>query len=177
MRSRRAVIAVAQLTMFVALSAPLAACAGPARSSVRPSGAPATQVDTRPPTPAHAAGLFVVQSHTLGAIVIDGQGFVLYRFDADSANPPQSRCVDVCMRDWLPVPATPELRVVGIDRQLVGQVARPDGSAQLTLAGWPLYGFAGDRAPGDATGHRHEARWFVITPNGARVGQPAGPAG
>jgi predicted lipoprotein with Yx(FWY)xxD motif len=138
-----------------------AACAGP--------GEPVTEPSTRQLTPATAAGLFVVEARTLGPIVVDGQGFVLYRFDGDSANPPTSTCAGSCATEWLPVPAADDLRIVGIDRQLVGRLTRTDGTAQLTLAGWPLYGYAGDRRPGDTNGHDSDPRWYVIGPNGARV--------
>jgi predicted lipoprotein with Yx(FWY)xxD motif len=139
----------------------VAACGGPPQVAAQPQG--------RQLTPAHAAGLFVVESRVLGSIVVDGQGYVLYRFDGDSADPPKSTCVDSCTNDWLPVPAVDGLTVVGIDRQLVGRLTRTDGSAQLTLAGWPLYGYAGDRMPGDANGQLPDNRWSVIAPNGARV--------
>lgn len=148
--------------MAVAVAAVLASgCAGPVDPMTRPSA--------RELTPADSPGLFVVESRPLGPIVVDGQGFVLYRFDEDSADPPRSRCVSECTKEWLPVPAVRNLRVVGIDRQLVGQVIRPDGSAQLTLAGWPVYGYRGDRMPGDTNGHQRDNRWYVIAPDGHRV--------
>ena len=165
-RFARALLARIPLSAGLVL---VAACAAPSQ--------PAGQSLGRQLTPAHSAGLFVVESRALGSIVVDGQGYVLYRFDGDTAKPSRSTCVDTCLIDWLPVPAVDRLSVVGIDRQLVGKVTRPDGSAQLTLAGWPLYGYAGDRMPGDANGHQRDGKWFVITPDGARVGRPADPAG
>jgi predicted lipoprotein with Yx(FWY)xxD motif len=116
------------------------------------------------------SGLFSVVSATLGPIVIDGQGFVLYRSDLDSAQPPRSACVGSCLTRWIPVVAAGDLRMVGIDRQLVGRLDRPDGTVQVTLAGWPLYGYAGDRMPGDTNGAGYEHAWYVITPNGAKAG-------
>lgn len=157
----------------IVISVVVTGCSHAPEPAVRPTTAPTG----RTPSPAHTAGLFVVESRTLGPIVIDGQGYVLYRFDADSPNPSQSNCVNACAAAWLPVPAVADPRVVGIDRQLVGQTIRPDGSAQLTLAGWPLYTYTNDRMPGDATGHRHDNQWFVIAPNGARAAAPAAPAG
>jgi predicted lipoprotein with Yx(FWY)xxD motif len=139
-----------------------AGCADPADPIVAPQ--------TRQLTPADAPGLFVVESRAFGPIVVDGQGFVLYRFDADSNNPPTSRCVDSCTDDWLPVAAVDNVRVVGIDRQLVGRLTRPDGSTQLTLAGWPLYGYSGDRMPGDVNGQDSDSRWSLVAPDGNRIG-------
>ena len=173
----RALGVLTLVAMLAVVLTPLPACVGPTRPVVQPATESATQLGSRQRTPAHAAGLFVAESRTLGPIVIDGQGFVLYRYDADGANPPRSACVDACVADWLPVPATDDLRVVGIDRQLVARVKRNDGSEQLTLAGWPLYGYAGDRTPGETNGQRRGGQWFVIAPNGGRAGQPVVPAG
>ena len=134
---------------------------------------------TAAPLPAQVTGLFAIESRTYGAIVIDGQGFVLYRFDRDAADPSRSTCVDECAHRFPPAQAsaTDDLRVTGIDRQLVGSLTRPDGTAQLTLAGWPLYGYTGDRAPGDTNGNGTDGAWSVIAPNGGKAGRRATPGG
>lgn len=134
-------------------------------------------VATGTASPVRVAGLFALRSRTLGPIVVDGQGYVLYRSDRDSPAPSHSTCVDACTRRWLPAPATPGMRVVGIDRQLVGTLTRPDGTLQLTLAGWPLYGFAGDRMPGDTNGQGADETWSLITPDGGKAGRVPGQAG
>jgi predicted lipoprotein with Yx(FWY)xxD motif len=127
--------------------------------------------------PARVTGLFAIESRTFGSVVIDGQGFVLYRFDGDTADPPRSNCVDACAGRWPPSPTASDLRVTGIDRQLVGSITRADGTEQLTLDGWPLYGYTGDRMPGDATGQGADGAWSVIAPNGAKAGRRATPGG
>jgi predicted lipoprotein with Yx(FWY)xxD motif len=114
-------------------------------------------------------GLFAVDTKGLGTLVIDGEGFVLYRYDLDTPSPSKSSCLDACAQKWLPVPAQPELRVAGIDRQLVGQLVRPDGTVQLTLAGWPLYGYTGDRMPGETNGEGVGGAWFAISPSGGKA--------
>ncbi|MBX7267414.1 hypothetical protein KIF24_16180 [Micromonospora sp. Llam7] len=140
-----------------------------------PGAVPVSPVGSTPP--AHPSGLFASTSQTLGAVVIDGQGYLLYRSDRDDRAPSRSRCTGSCAQRWLPVPAASDLRVVGINRQLVGTLARPDGRLQLTLDGWPLYGYAGDRAPGDATGQEVDGVWRVVRPDGsAATGRP-GPGG
>ncbi|MBG6134963.1 hypothetical protein [Longispora fulva] len=153
----------------VALAVALAGCTAGPESPVTASPGPSPGRLADP-------GLFAVDSRVLGPIVIDGQGYVLYRFDGDSSAPPRSNCVDECTARWLPVLVHGELRVVGIDRQLVGNLARADGTVQLTLGGWPLYGFAGDRMPGDTNGQDHAQGWWVIAPNGGKAARAGGPA-
>ncbi|GHJ48543.1 hypothetical protein Cs7R123_58850 [Catellatospora sp. TT07R-123] len=157
---------------FSLLIAVLAGCDS-TLSAAPAASPPQQQVRASPPHPA----LFGIRSDTLGSIVIDVQGYVLYRFDGDSAAPSRALCVDECVAAWLPVPATDPVRVEGIDRQLIGSVLRPDGGYQLTLAGWPLYGYRGDRMPGDTFGHSLDGRWFAVTPVGTRAGPSPGTLG
>ena len=85
--------------------------------------------------------LYAVQTGTLGVVVTDGEGRVLYGSDGDQADPPQSHCTDACAQAWLPltVPAGQEPQLLGVEATAVGRLARPDGSSQLTLGGWPVY--------------------------------------
>jgi predicted lipoprotein with Yx(FWY)xxD motif len=132
------------------------------------SGAPS-------PTSSQAvSALFAVTSATLGPIVIDAQGYVLYRFERDSPSPPRSTCANSCSDRWPPTPCVDDGQIVGIDRQLVGCVRNPDGIRQLTLAGWPAYGFADDQMPGDTNGHGADGQWFAVTPSGGRAGYASG---
>ena len=162
-RPTAAIVAVLLLAVLAVAGA--AGCTGgpgPANPvSVPPSGT----------GPVRPAGLFVVTSRTLGLIVIDTEGYVLYRYDGDDNQPSRAACVDSCVAGWLPVRAAVNLRIDGIDRQLIGMVDRPDGTAQVTLAGWPLYGYAGDRMPGDTFGHGRDGRWFAVAPDGSRAGR------
>ena len=41
---------------------------------------------------------------------------------------------------------------------------REDGKRQTTYKGWPLYYFAGDKAPGDVLGQGLGNVWFVANP-------------
>lgn len=153
------------VAVFLLVTTLLAGC-GDGQAAVQPT--PAASPPARPSQAQPA--LFGISSDTLGWIVIDAQGYVLYRSERDSARPPRSACTGACTGQWLPVPAADPIRVEGIDRQLVGEVRRPDGTRQLTLAGWPLYGYAGDRMPGDTNGHGQDGHWFAVTPIGTRAG-------
>jgi Secreted repeat of unknown function len=49
-----------------------------------------------------APTLYAVQTGPLGVVLTDGSGHLLYRSDADSADPPTSTCADACAETWIP---------------------------------------------------------------------------
>jgi predicted lipoprotein with Yx(FWY)xxD motif len=108
----------------------------------------------------------------MGVVVDDDKGFALYRFDKDTPNPPASNCQTAqCTAVWPPVltsnGSVPE--VEGVDQALVGTIQRNDGGVQLTIAGWPIYRYLGDKIPGGwPKGQGVNGTWWVISPNGKR---------
>jgi len=120
--------------------------------------------------------LYAVQTGTLGVVVTDGQGRVLYGSGGDQANPPQSHCADACAQTWQPltVPAGQEPVLLGVDETAVGRLARPDGSSQLTLGGWPVYiNRSDDGELKQAVPGLRAAGWFAMSPSGQKVALPA----
>jgi predicted lipoprotein with Yx(FWY)xxD motif len=106
----------------------------------------------------------------LGKVVTDSNGMTLYRFDKDTAEPPASNCDGPCADQWPPLTTTAtSARLAGIDKSLIGTIARKDGSVQITLAGWPLYRYAKDTAPGDAKGQGVGNTWYAATPAGKKA--------
>ncbi|PWU43672.1 hypothetical protein DLJ46_30150 [Micromonospora globispora] len=104
----------------------------------------------------------------MGAVVTDQDGWVLYRFDKDSADPPSSNCVDKCAQVWPPAltDGNPQLRGVSDDK--VGTIIRQDGTRQITVGGWPVYRYIGDKKPGQWKGQGVGGTWFVVDPNGKK---------
>jgi hypothetical protein len=41
-------------------------------------------------------------------------------------------------------------------------ITRPDGTKQVTINGYPVYYYAGDKAPGQVTGNGAGGTWHVI---------------
>ncbi len=118
------------------------------------------------------------QLDKLGAVITDSKGMTLYRFDKDTAKPSASNCDGPCATLWPPLTTTANsVQVSGIDKSLIGTVARKDGSIQLTIAGWPLYRYAKDTAPGDAKGQGVGGTWFASTPQGKKATASAGDSG
>ena len=118
----------------------IAACgssSGPASSGGAASSAP-------------AAGSSALKTAKIGGatVVTNAKGFTLYWFVPDTAT--TSKCNGSCATFWPPVkgPATAGAGVTG----KLATIKRADGSAQATYNGHPLYTYAGDNAPGQATG-------------------------
>ncbi|GAA4970246.1 COG4315 family predicted lipoprotein [Actinoplanes utahensis] len=105
----------------------------------------------------------------MGTTVQDEDGFVLYRFDDDGDDPAKSNCNGDCAKVWPPAYTNDgEPTLKGVNKALVGTVTRADGTKQLTLKGWPLYRYIGDKKPGQWKGQNVGGKWFVIQPNGAK---------
>ncbi|MBV2357107.1 hypothetical protein KUM39_22480 [Streptomyces sp. J2-1] len=122
-----------------------------------------------PPASAPAGKLTASVDAKLGQVVTDGNGMTLYRFDNDTASPPKSNCDGDCATAWPPVPAGDALAGAGIDKSLLGEVTRSDGSKQLTIGDWPAYRYAKDTAPGEVNGQGVNGKWFALAPNGKKA--------
>jgi predicted lipoprotein with Yx(FWY)xxD motif len=113
--------------------------------------------------------LRVQDSPQLGEIVVDGNGYPLYRYDKDTSRPPQSNCLLDCWSNWPPVVDTSDIRLDGIDKALIGTVTRPDSTRQVTIGGMPVYRYAKDTAAGEAKGQGADNLWYAITPTGKKA--------
>jgi predicted lipoprotein with Yx(FWY)xxD motif len=119
--------------------------------------------------------LWAVQSGPLGTVVTDAAGHVMHRYDGDTAAPSTTTCTEDCAAEWPPVLLADGERpaLMGVDESKVGTVTREDGTKQVTLAGWPLYRYAGDdgslsTAAGQGTG----GVWFAVAPDGSKAVTP-----
>jgi predicted lipoprotein with Yx(FWY)xxD motif len=135
----------------------------------QPTAAPTTA----PTTPAAAPVKLTEQLNAktikkMGKVVTDQGGWVLYRFDADTANPSKSNCEAKCAKVWPPALTDGNPKLSGVNAALVGTVTRGDGSMQITLNGWPLYRYIGDKAPGQWKGQNVAGKWFVSAPDGKK---------
>ncbi|MEV5549802.1 SCO0930 family lipoprotein [Streptomyces sp. NPDC052309] len=119
--------------------------------------------------PASAGKLSVSEDTELGELVTDGSGRTLYRFDQDTAQPPKSTCDGDCATAWPPVAADDAIAGEGIDKALLGEVTRADGTKQLTIGGWPAYRYAKDTAAGDVKGQGVNGKWYALAPDGKKA--------
>jgi len=97
----------------------------------------------------------------VGRVVVDAQGFTLYRFTAEAQGRPV--CTGACARTWPPATVTKD---DGLPDH-VATVDRPDGGGlQLTYDGHPLYRYAGDHSADDANGEGVGGQWYVVKAGG-----------
>ena len=104
----------------------------------------------------------------LGNVVTDNNGKTLYRFDKDEPSPSKWTCKDACTMTWIPVIVQDSVQTSGVEKSLLGTVHR-SGQTQLTLAGWPLYRYAGDTAAGEANGQGKDGEWYAVAPSGQKA--------
>jgi predicted lipoprotein with Yx(FWY)xxD motif len=160
------------------------AAQAPAATEAPAADPPVTETPAPPKAAAPAkpnwAGwtvLKAVKDPKLGWVVVDGKGWVLYRFDKDTVKPSVSNCTGACAKVWPPIKFTKKLKLTGISRSLIGNIMTKDGICQLTLGGWPLYRYSKDVNPGDTNGQGVGGTWFASTPEGKKAQAAAAPAG
>jgi len=163
------------IALAAAAAVSLGACGTSSTIAGVPSPAPAA-APAAAPAPAAPAGPALTASPTaaLGTVVVDGTGYTLYRFDKDKPKPSKSNCNGSCATQWPPVlvASADEAKAVkldGVDAGAVGTVKRADGKLQLTIGGWPVYRYSGDKAAGDTTGQGVGKVWFAVTPAGKKA--------
>jgi predicted lipoprotein with Yx(FWY)xxD motif len=120
--------------------------------------------------------LSTAQNAQLGAMVVNGKGFTVYRFDQDSAKPPAANCVGACAKLWSPVKFTDAPKLTGIQQSVIGNLVNKDGVRQATINGWPAYTYSGDTAPGQINGQGVLGTWYAIAPDGSKAGGGKVPA-
>jgi len=126
-------------------------------------------------TPASAttgpAAVKVVTRHTkLGNVLVDGRGRTLYLFEKDKGT--ASTCYGACASVWPPLTTGAKAKAPGLHGARLGTTRRKDGKTEVTVAGHPLYTYAGDQRAGDVKGQgldQFGAEWYVLGANGHKI--------
>jgi len=108
-----------------------------------------------------AAALKVIRTRA-GTVLASSRGLTLYYYAEDKPGSGKSMCTGSCATAWPPL-AAPVKAPAGV--RLPGRlrtITRPNGLKQVTLNGYPLYLYVGDKAPGQATGNGIGGAWHVI---------------
>lgn len=148
----------------------LAGCSAPAPA---PADSPSTTAASATPEPTETPVTpdLTVADTSLGSIVVDSFGLTVYVFDRDTAGSGVSTCSGHCLEAWPAVHplSTGDPVVDGVTGD-VGVITGTDGKPQLTLNGLPLYYFVNDKAPGDVEGQAAASVWWVVGPDGNKIG-------
>jgi predicted lipoprotein with Yx(FWY)xxD motif len=113
--------------------------------------------------------LRVIAVKGYGHVVADAAGHSLYLLSAEAGS--KIVCKGACLSIWPPllVPAsTKALRVAPGVKGHIGYVARSRTEKQVTLNGYPLYTFVGDKKPAETSGEgitHFGGTWFLIRPS------------
>jgi predicted lipoprotein with Yx(FWY)xxD motif len=147
-----------------------AGCGSTGSSAAGSSGAGGGQLVRAAANPALGTDVLVNRGgHTLYALSAERAGrFVCTR----TSMVPGSTAS--CLSVWRPLTVRPGLAPTSTVGQL-GTVRRPDGAGlQVTFRGMPLYTFAGDHRPGDASGNgfRDVGTWRAVTLGAASGAAP-----
>ena len=111
----------------------------------------------------------------LGKIVVDSDRMTVYVFDKDKAGEDSSACTGKCATAWQAVTTVADPITVVDIAGTVGTITGTDGADQLTLNGLPLYTYRPDARQGDMTGQGVDDQWWVVSPSGEKITDPAPP--
>jgi len=123
-----------------------------------------------------AAAAVGLKTAKVGGVTVltNAQGFTLYSFAPDTST--TSKCNGPCAQAWPPVKPGTASGVNGA----FATIKRPNGTAQLTFHGHPLYTFVGDKAPGQAKGNGVNAfggLWHEALASGGAAPVGSSPSG
>jgi predicted lipoprotein with Yx(FWY)xxD motif len=126
---------------------------------------------TKPKAAPVVHGAIGTVSASIGTVLTDSAGKTLYRFALDS--PGKSACTGSCLQYWpiVAAPATLPSSVAGVSAAL-GSITRADGTKQLTVAGYPMYTYVGDKDAGTTAGqglNLSGGLWWAVSPDGVQV--------
>jgi predicted lipoprotein with Yx(FWY)xxD motif len=103
-------------------------------------------------------------------VLVNAQGRTLYIFIPDKHK--TVTCVSACATIWPPafLPSGQKPAATGsVKQSLLGSDPDPAGGQVITYAGWPLYLYVTDTAPGAHAGQAlnlNGGLWYVISPAG-----------
>ncbi|OOG17862.1 hypothetical protein BWD42_11190 [Sphingobacterium sp. CZ-UAM] len=108
-------------------------------------------------------GIQIASTVQFGAILTDANGRTLYFFSNDTKG--ASTCTGNCLATWPIYHNNETSSDMKIDKSLLGEITRADGSKQSTYKGWPLYYYAGDSQSDPVKGDAVNKIWYVAKPD------------
>jgi predicted lipoprotein with Yx(FWY)xxD motif len=109
-----------------------------------------------------ATATLTVERTRAGTVLAGSKGLTLYYFTKDKPHSGKSACFGSCLKAWPalagPVKAPTGARMPGP----MGTIRRGNGTVQVTINGYPIYYYVGDKAPGQIAGNGVEGTWHII---------------
>ena len=119
-------------------------------------------VKIRSGTAASQTAALKVARTSAGTVLASSRGLTLYYYTEDKPGSGKSVCTGSCASAWPPL-AAPVRAPAGVRLPgPLGMITRPGGLRQVTINGYPIYTYAGDKAPGQASGNGIGGAWHVI---------------
>ena len=149
--------------VVIAAALAVTACGGSYSAGSPAGGAYATPASTAPTTSAATQTTALkTESTRVGTILASSRGLTLYYYSEDKPGSGRSVCTGSCATAWPPL-AAPVRAPAGVRLPgPLGMITRPGGVTQVTINGYPIYTYAGDKAPGQDTGNGIEGAWRII---------------
>jgi predicted lipoprotein with Yx(FWY)xxD motif len=109
-----------------------------------------------------ATTTLTVRKTPAGPVLATAAGRTVYTYSEDKRNSGKSACTSGCLTAWPAVTGRPS--AVGGARLAgpLGTITWPDGIVQATYDGYPLYTYAADTGPGQASGDGEGGVWHVV---------------
>ena len=98
----------------------------------------------------------------MGKLLANPHGMTVYYYTEDKPGSGVSSCTGGCASAWPPVLAPVRIPASIKLPGPLGVIVRPGGIRQVTINGYPIYRYAGDKMPGQATGNGLEGSWHDI---------------
>jgi predicted lipoprotein with Yx(FWY)xxD motif len=134
-------------------------------------GGSTQQSSAQPAKGGGAVATVALRKLNVGNALVDGQGRTLYLFEADKGS--TSACNGACASIWPPATTTGKPAAgPGVDAAKLATTKRNDGTLEVTYSGHPLYRYAPDTKPGDASGqglNQFGAKWYVLAASGSKI--------
>ena len=155
----------------------IAGCGSSSSTASKSSTSTAASTSTSSTPTAAAVTISTRTLPGLGSVLVNAQGRTLYVFAPDKAK--KVTCTDGCATVWPPLALSSGEKPVAsgaVKASLISSDPNPAGGRTVTYAGWPLYTYVADTAPGAARGQAIKLNgglWYVIAPSGKVIAKKA----
>jgi predicted lipoprotein with Yx(FWY)xxD motif len=97
-----------------------------------------------------------------GTVLAGSKGLTLYYYAEDKPGSGKSVCTGGCATAWPPLTAPVKAPMGAKMPGPIGMITRAGGAKQVTINGYPIYYYVGDKAPGQIAGNGAEGTWHII---------------